>query len=120
MLPQIHQEVMNCWHILKMFLKEEKIVRYSNGWNPLTSKTQIKKIKKYHAKKKESTKEEAPVSSTSKPLANPLPQEGKKNKKKNWRKPYYPSYRISKIQKDAMDNIFNMARTLMEFKDKEK
>ncbi|MBW0568954.1 hypothetical protein O181_108669 [Austropuccinia psidii MF-1] len=70
-------------------------------------------------KKKEETKEEAPVASTSKPKANPLPQEGKKNKKKNWRKPYSPSYRITKIQKDAMDNVFNMARTLMEFKDKE-
>ncbi|MBW0581505.1 hypothetical protein O181_121220 [Austropuccinia psidii MF-1] len=101
------------------FLKEEEIVRYSNGWNPLSSKPQIKKIKEYHAKKKEATKEEAPVASTSKPQANPLPQEGKKNKKKNWRKPYSPSYRIPKIQKDAMDNVFNMARTLLEFKDKE-
>ena len=63
--------------------------------------------------------EEAPVASTSKPQANQLPQEGKKNKKTNWRKPYSPSYRIPKIQKHAMDNVFNMARTLMEFKDKE-
>ncbi|MBW0570816.1 hypothetical protein O181_110531 [Austropuccinia psidii MF-1] len=54
-----------------------------------------------------------------KPQANPLPQEWKKNKKKNWRKPYSPSYRIPKLQKDAMENVFNMARTLMEFKDKE-
>ncbi|MBW0552686.1 hypothetical protein O181_092401 [Austropuccinia psidii MF-1] len=69
-------------------------------------------------KKSEETKEEAPVASTSKPQANPLPQEAKKNKKKNWRKPYSISYRIPKIQKDAMDNVFNMARTLMEFKDK--
>ncbi|MBW0587601.1 hypothetical protein O181_127316 [Austropuccinia psidii MF-1] len=109
---------MNSWHILKRFLKEEKIVRYSNGCNPLSSKPQIKKIKEYHAKKKEATKEEAPVASTSKPQANPLPQEGKRQEK-NWRKPYSPSYRIPKIQKDAMDNVFNMARTLMEFKDKE-
>ncbi|MBW0589795.1 hypothetical protein O181_129510 [Austropuccinia psidii MF-1] len=65
------------------------------------------------------SKEEAPVASTSKPQANQLPQEGKKNKKKNWRKPYSPSFRIPKIQKDAMENVFNMARTLMEFKDKE-
>ncbi|MBW0539057.1 hypothetical protein O181_078772 [Austropuccinia psidii MF-1] len=78
-----------------------------------------KKIKEYHAKKKEETKEETPVASTSKPQANPLPQEGKKKKKKNLRKPYSPGYRIPKIQKDAMDNLFNMARTLMEFKDKE-
>ncbi|MBW0588068.1 hypothetical protein O181_127783 [Austropuccinia psidii MF-1] len=47
------------------------------------------------------------------------PQEGRKNKKKNWSKPYYTSYRIPKIQKYAMENVFNMARTLMEFKDKE-
>ncbi|MBW0527912.1 hypothetical protein O181_067627 [Austropuccinia psidii MF-1] len=118
MVPQIHQGVMNSWHILKNLLKEDEIVRYSKGWNPLSSKTQIKKIKEYHAKKKAETKEEAPVAFTSKPQANPLPQEGKKNKKRNWRKPYSPSYRIPKIQKDAMDNVFIMARTLMEFKDK--
>ncbi|MBW0549155.1 hypothetical protein O181_088870 [Austropuccinia psidii MF-1] len=69
--------------------------------------------------KEEATKEEALVASTSKPQANPLPQEGKKNKKENWRKPYFQTYRIPKIQKDATDNVFNIARTLMEFKDKE-
>ncbi|MBW0512261.1 hypothetical protein O181_051976 [Austropuccinia psidii MF-1] len=110
---------MKSWHILKKPPQEEEIVRYSNEWNPLSSKPRIKKIKEYHAKKREANKEEAPVASTTKPQANQPPQEGKKNKKKNWRKPYFPSYMIPKIQKDAMDNIFNMARTLMEFKDKE-
>ncbi|MBW0484716.1 hypothetical protein O181_024431 [Austropuccinia psidii MF-1] len=114
MFPQLHQRVMSSWHILKKFLKAEEIVRYFNGWNPLSSKHQIKKIKEYHAKKREESKEEAPVASTRKP-----PQEGKKNKKKNWRKPYYPSYRIPKIQTDSMENVFNMARTLMEFNNKE-
>ncbi|MBW0515036.1 hypothetical protein O181_054751 [Austropuccinia psidii MF-1] len=99
-------------------LKEE-IVRYPNGWNTLSSKHKIKKIKEYHSKKREESKEEAPVVSTRKPQATQLPQEGKKNKKKNWRKPYSPSYMIPKVQKDAMDNVFNMVRTLMEFKDKE-
>ncbi|MBW0547619.1 hypothetical protein O181_087334 [Austropuccinia psidii MF-1] len=37
---------------------------------------------------------------------------------KELEKPYLPSYRSQKIQKDAMNNVFNMARTLMEFKDK--
>ncbi|MBW0520253.1 hypothetical protein O181_059968 [Austropuccinia psidii MF-1] len=81
MLPQIHQGVMNSMHILKMFLKEEEIVRYSNGWNPPSSEPQIKKIKEYHPKKRGATKEEAPVASTNKPQANPLSQEGKTNKK---------------------------------------
>ncbi|MBW0593665.1 hypothetical protein O181_133380 [Austropuccinia psidii MF-1] len=31
----------------------------------------------------------------------------------------FPKLQDSKIQKDAMDNVFNLARTLMEFKDKE-
>ncbi|MBW0528766.1 hypothetical protein O181_068481 [Austropuccinia psidii MF-1] len=119
MLPQIHQVIMNSWHIIQKFLTEEEIVVYPNGWNPLSSQPQIKKIKEYHSKKNEAIKEEAPVAATSKPQANQPPQEGKKNKKNNWRKPTSPSYRIPKLPKDAMDNVLNMARTLMEFKDKE-
>ncbi|MBW0514784.1 hypothetical protein O181_054499 [Austropuccinia psidii MF-1] len=76
-------------------------------------------MKEYLAKRNKASKEEDPVASTSKPQANQLPQEGKKNKKKNWRKPYSPSYRIPNIQKDVMENVFNMARTFMEFKEKE-
>ncbi|MBW0540157.1 hypothetical protein O181_079872 [Austropuccinia psidii MF-1] len=91
MLPQIHQGMMNSWHILKKFLKEEKIVGYSNGWSPLSSKHQIRKIKEYNSRKEETSKEEAPVASTSKPQSNQLLQEGKKNKKKNCIKPYSPS-----------------------------
>ncbi|MBW0589097.1 hypothetical protein O181_128812 [Austropuccinia psidii MF-1] len=120
MFPQIHQGVMKPCHILKKFVKEEEIVRYSNGWNPLSSKPEIKKIKEYHSKKTEASKEEAPVASGSKPQVKQLPQEGKKGKKKNWRPPYFPGYRIPKIQKDAMENAFNIARTFIEFKDKEK
>ncbi|MBW0499491.1 hypothetical protein O181_039206 [Austropuccinia psidii MF-1] len=81
MLPQPHQGVMNYWHILKKLLEEEEIVRYFNGWNPLSCKPQIKKVKKYHSKKRETSKEEAPVASTSKPQANQHPQEGENNKK---------------------------------------
>ncbi|MBW0506828.1 hypothetical protein O181_046543 [Austropuccinia psidii MF-1] len=83
MLPQIHQEVINSWNILKKLLKEKEIVRYSNGWNPVSSKPQIKKIKEYHATKREARKEEAPVATTSKPQVSQTPQEGKKNNKKN-------------------------------------
>ncbi|MBW0512793.1 hypothetical protein O181_052508 [Austropuccinia psidii MF-1] len=89
----------------KKFLKEEEIVRYSNGLNPLSSKPQIKNIKEYHDKRREASRKEAPVASTSKPQANQPPQEGKKNKKTNCSKPYSPSYSIPKAQKDAKDNI---------------
>ncbi|MBW0505064.1 hypothetical protein O181_044779 [Austropuccinia psidii MF-1] len=119
MLPQIQQGVMNSWHILKRFLKEEEIVRYSNQWTPLSSKPQIKKIKEYHGKKRAESKEEAPVASRRKPQVSQPPQEGKKNQEKNWKKPYFPSYRILKIKKYSIENVSNMAITLMEFKEKE-
>ncbi|MBW0586398.1 hypothetical protein O181_126113 [Austropuccinia psidii MF-1] len=82
MLPQIHQGVMNSWHILKTFLTEEEKVVYPNGCNPLSSKPQIKKIKEYHSKKKEASKEEAPVASTSKPKANQPPKRGRRTRKR--------------------------------------
>ncbi|MBW0575002.1 hypothetical protein O181_114717 [Austropuccinia psidii MF-1] len=105
--------------MMKRLVNEEEIMRYSNGWNTLLFKPQIKNIKEYYAKKREESKEEAPVSSTSKPQVSQPPQEGKKNKKNNWRKSYSPSYRISRIRKNSMDNVFSMTRALMEFKDKE-
>ncbi|MBW0588040.1 hypothetical protein O181_127755 [Austropuccinia psidii MF-1] len=110
---------MSSWKALKKLLREEEIVSYSNGWNPLSSKPQIKKIKDWQNKNREERKEEAPVASTSKPQAIQPPQEGNKNKKKNWIKPYSPSYSSPRIQKYAMDNVFNMAGTSIEFKDKE-
>ncbi|MBW0585144.1 hypothetical protein O181_124859 [Austropuccinia psidii MF-1] len=90
MLPQIHQGVMNSCHILKRFLTEEDIVVYSNGWNPLSLKPQIKKIKEYHSKKREESKEEAPVALTRKSQANQPSQEGKKNKKKELDETIFP------------------------------
>ncbi|MBW0531611.1 hypothetical protein O181_071326 [Austropuccinia psidii MF-1] len=44
-------------------------------------------------------------------------EKGKANPK--WNKPYQQNYRIPKKVKTAMENVFNMARTLMEFKNKE-
>ncbi|MBW0462948.1 hypothetical protein O181_002663 [Austropuccinia psidii MF-1] len=70
-------------------------------------------------KKREESKAEAPVGSPSEPQANRLPNEGKINKKKNWSKSCSPSYSIPIIQKYSMDNVFNMARTWREFKEKE-
>ncbi|MBW0472888.1 hypothetical protein O181_012603 [Austropuccinia psidii MF-1] len=78
--------MMNSWHIMKKFLKEEEIARYSTGCNSLSSKPQIRKIKEYHAKKKEASKEKDAVASTSKVQANQIYQEGKKNNKNNWSK----------------------------------
>ncbi|MBW0507096.1 hypothetical protein O181_046811 [Austropuccinia psidii MF-1] len=82
---------------------------------------------------KENSPVEAPQASTSKNLCQQVPkkgnqppksnQKGKKNAKgkakRKWNKPFPQNYRISKKEKTAMDNVFNMARTLMEFRNKE-
>ncbi|MBW0528957.1 hypothetical protein O181_068672 [Austropuccinia psidii MF-1] len=46
--------------------------------------------------------------------------QGKGKGKSNWHRPYPQGYRIPKLEPSAVDSVFNMARTLMEFKVKEK
>ncbi|MBW0500606.1 hypothetical protein O181_040321 [Austropuccinia psidii MF-1] len=89
--------------------------------------------KKKLAQGKENSQVEAPQASTSKNPPQQVPNKPKKtpktkkkgkqkakgNKKPKWNKPYLQNYRIPKKEKRAMDNVFNMARTLMEFKRKE-
>ncbi|MBW0581324.1 hypothetical protein O181_121039 [Austropuccinia psidii MF-1] len=72
--------------------------------------------------------EEGPVASTS---SKPAPEaskeklkglqnhQGKGKGKENWCRPYQQGYRIPKLEPSAMDSVFNMARTLMEFTSKE-
>ncbi|MBW0548509.1 hypothetical protein O181_088224 [Austropuccinia psidii MF-1] len=79
------------------------------------------------AQGKENSPVEAPQAFTSKSLPQQVPNKPKQTPKTNqtgkektkWNKPYPQNYRIIKKEKTAMDNVFNMARTLMEFKDKE-
>ncbi|MBW0552510.1 hypothetical protein O181_092225 [Austropuccinia psidii MF-1] len=105
MLPQIHKGVMNSCHILKMLFIEEEIIEYSNWWNPLSYKDTIKKMNYWHNKQREIGKEEAPIASTRKPQASQPSPEGKKKKKKNWRKLYSPSYRIPRTQEYVIENV---------------
>ncbi|MBW0561835.1 hypothetical protein O181_101550 [Austropuccinia psidii MF-1] len=63
----------------------------------------------------------APEVSKDKPKAPQKKQKGPKNHqgkgkgKANWHRPYPPGYRIPKLEPRAVDSLFNMARTLMEF-----
>ncbi|MBW0506411.1 hypothetical protein O181_046126 [Austropuccinia psidii MF-1] len=85
--------------------------------------------KKKLAQGKENIPVEAPQSSKSKIMPQKVPnkpkkppntnQNGKKKAKPKWNKPYPQNYRIPKKEKTAMDNVFDMARTLMELKNTE-
>ncbi|MBW0522382.1 hypothetical protein O181_062097 [Austropuccinia psidii MF-1] len=67
----------------------------------------------------------APEVSKDKPKRPQKKQRGPKNHqskgkvKANWHRPYPQGYRIPKLEPSAMDSLFNMARTLMEFTAKE-
>ncbi|MBW0516858.1 hypothetical protein O181_056573 [Austropuccinia psidii MF-1] len=45
----------------------------------------------------------------------PKKHHGKGKVKANWLRPYPQGYRIPKLEPSAMESVFNMARTLMEF-----
>ncbi|MBW0566725.1 hypothetical protein O181_106440 [Austropuccinia psidii MF-1] len=72
---------------------------------------------------------EAPQASTIKNTPQQVPnkpkqtpktnQKGKQKAKPKCNQPYPQNYSITKKEKTAMDNVFNMAITLMEFKNKE-
>ncbi|MBW0589309.1 hypothetical protein O181_129024 [Austropuccinia psidii MF-1] len=78
---------------------------------------------------------EAPVASTSskpapevsndkpkrpqKKQRSPKNHQSKGKDKANWHRPYPQGYRIPKLKPSAVDSVFNMARTLMEFTAKE-
>ncbi|MBW0573438.1 hypothetical protein O181_113153 [Austropuccinia psidii MF-1] len=67
-----------------------------------------------------STRTITPQQVPNKPKKTPKTKwKGKKKAKPKWNKPYPQNYRIPKKEKTAMDNVLNMARTLMEFKNKE-
>ncbi|MBW0550710.1 hypothetical protein O181_090425 [Austropuccinia psidii MF-1] len=62
----------------------------------------------------------APVASSSNSNVKKKPQAQTKGKgKAPATKPYIQGYRIPKIEKDSMENVFHMARTMMELQKKE-
>ncbi|MBW0532372.1 hypothetical protein O181_072087 [Austropuccinia psidii MF-1] len=71
------------------------------------------KIKEYHSKKREARNEEAPVASTS------FSKKGRRTRKRTGGSHIPQATGSKKIQKDAVENVFNMVITLMEFKQKE-
>ncbi|MBW0558134.1 hypothetical protein O181_097849 [Austropuccinia psidii MF-1] len=89
--------------------------------------------KKKLAQEKENSPVEAPQASTSKNTPQQVPNKPKKTPKTNqkgkqkakgkakpkWNKSYPQNYRIPKKEKTAMDNVFNMERTVIKFKNKE-
>ncbi|MBW0496229.1 hypothetical protein O181_035944 [Austropuccinia psidii MF-1] len=145
--PSLWKGAMNSYLHIKRFQGQEKTIELLGEWSPLSCKDKVKKIK-YLLKsqsilsvdqKKElevtPALEEGPVASTSskpapeaskakpkgpqKKKKGPKNHKGKGKGKENWHRPYPQGYRIPKLEPSAVDSIFNMARTFMEFTAKE-
>ncbi|MBW0589854.1 hypothetical protein O181_129569 [Austropuccinia psidii MF-1] len=138
---------MNSYLHINSFLGQETTIELLGGWSPFYCKDKVKKRKNWLKKQsllsvdqKEELEmtpalEEGPVASTSskpapeaskeKPKGPQKKKKGPKNHqgngkgKENWHRPYPQGYRIPKLEPSAMDSVFNMARTLMEFTAKE-
>ncbi|MBW0499755.1 hypothetical protein O181_039470 [Austropuccinia psidii MF-1] len=139
---------MNSYLHMKSFLGQENTIELLGGWSPLSCKDKFKKIKnwlknqslesinqKKELKLTSALEKEGPVAFTSfKPAPevsqdkpkqlqrkqkSPKNHQGKGKSKANWHRPYPKGYRIPKLEPSAMDSVFNMARTLMEFTAKE-
>ncbi|MBW0496991.1 hypothetical protein O181_036706 [Austropuccinia psidii MF-1] len=138
---------MNSYLHIKSFLGQEKNIEPLGGWSPLSSKDKVKKINSWlknqsllsRDQKKElemtpDLEKEGPVASTSSKPApevskdkpkglqkqrGPKNHQGKGKGKANWNRSYPQGFRIPKLEPSAVDSVFNMARTLMEFTAKE-
>ncbi|MBW0563735.1 hypothetical protein O181_103450 [Austropuccinia psidii MF-1] len=143
LLPSLWIGTMNSNLKVKKLMGPETTEELLKGWTPMSCKGKVQQIKallknqsmlsedqkKKLAQGKEDSQEEASQASTRKNPPQKVPnktkktqktnQKGKQKAKPKWNMPYLQNYRIPKKEKTAIDNVFNMARALMEFKNKE-
>ncbi|MBW0553389.1 hypothetical protein O181_093104 [Austropuccinia psidii MF-1] len=92
-----------------------------NGWHPLMEKKKMMLLTEEWRKNNPPPPKQVPKknpvarSSNSNVKKQPQPQ-NKGNGKAPATKPYSQGYRIPKIKQDAMENVFQMARTMITFK----
>ncbi|MBW0544099.1 hypothetical protein O181_083814 [Austropuccinia psidii MF-1] len=147
LVPSLCIGTMSSYLQVKNFMGPEKTEEPLKGWTPMSFKGQVQQIKAWlknlsilseDQKKKlaqgnDNTPVEAPQESTRKTPPQPVPNKPKQTPKTNqkgkqkekgkakpkWNKPYPQNYGIPKKEKTTIDNVLNMARTLMELKNKE-
>ncbi|MBW0554803.1 hypothetical protein O181_094518 [Austropuccinia psidii MF-1] len=115
---------MNSYLTVRKFLGHPNTSRLLNGWHPLMEKKNMmlltEECRKHNPPPPKQVPKTAPVASSRNSNVKKQPQAQKKGKgKAPATKAYSQGYRIPKLQKDAMENVFQMARTMMELQKKE-
>ncbi|MBW0510346.1 hypothetical protein O181_050061 [Austropuccinia psidii MF-1] len=123
-LADLWKNCMNSYLTVRKFLGHPNTCRLLNGWNPLMEKKNMMLLKaewrKNNPPPPTQVTKTAPVASSSNSNLKKQPQAQKKGKGMAPATNHYSQgYRIPKIQQDAMENVFQMARTVMELQKKE-
>ncbi|MBW0494932.1 hypothetical protein O181_034647 [Austropuccinia psidii MF-1] len=134
LLPSLWIGKMSSLLKMKKLMGPEKTEDLIRGWKPMSCKGKVQNIKAWlknqsilsEDKKKKLAQEndkspvEAPQASTRKNPPQQVPRKGKQAPKRNqkgkakskWNKFYSQNYRITKKEKTAMDNVFNLKELL--------
>ncbi|MBW0582092.1 hypothetical protein O181_121807 [Austropuccinia psidii MF-1] len=108
---------MNSYLNVRKFLGHLNTCKLLNGWHPLMEKLEWRK------KQPSTTQASAKNSPSSQQQKFQHEKEATSSNKGKGKapatKPYSQGYRIPKIQQDAMENVFQMARTMMQLQKKE-
>ncbi|MBW0584412.1 hypothetical protein O181_124127 [Austropuccinia psidii MF-1] len=115
---------MNSYLTVKRSLGHPNTFKLLNRWHPSMEKKNMMLLKaewrKNNPPPPKQVPKTAPVASSSNSNSKKEPQAQNKAKgKAPATKPYSQGYRIPKAQQDVMENLFQMARTMMELQKKE-
>ncbi|MBW0561731.1 hypothetical protein O181_101446 [Austropuccinia psidii MF-1] len=118
-LADLWKNCINSYLTVRKFLGHPKTCNLLNGWNPKMMLLTAEWRKSNPPPPKQVPKT-APVGRSSNSNVKKQPQDQNKGKgKAPATKPYSQGYRIPNIQQDAMENVFEMARKMMEIQKKE-
>ncbi|MBW0543537.1 hypothetical protein O181_083252 [Austropuccinia psidii MF-1] len=123
-LADMWKNCINYYLTVRKFLGHPNTCKLLNGWHPLIEKKNMMLLTAEYWKKNppppKQVPKTAPIPRSSNPNVKKQPQASNKGKHKApATKPYRQAYRIPKIQQDAMQNVFQMARTMMELQKEE-
>ncbi|MBW0582270.1 hypothetical protein O181_121985 [Austropuccinia psidii MF-1] len=123
-LSDLWKNFMNSYLNVRKFLSHPNTCKLLNGWHTLMKKKNMMLLTaewwKNNPPPPKQVPKKAPAASRSNSNMKKEPQIQNKGKgKAPATKPYNQGYRIPEIQQDAMENVFPMARTMMELQKKE-
>ncbi|MBW0512337.1 hypothetical protein O181_052052, partial [Austropuccinia psidii MF-1] len=123
-LADLWKNCMNSYLTVRILLGHPNTCKLLNGWHPLIKKKNMMLLaaewRKPNPPPPKQVPKTAPVDRSRNSNVRKQPKAQNKGKgKAPAKKPYRQGYRIPKIQQDAIENVFHLARTMMELQKKE-